>query len=70
MKHESLVLPTKFQVEGFTVQGRVKDLSGASVLVNGKVQAVTGSDGTFNIARMKPGTYEFQVVSGKAFVDK
>ena len=65
VKHESLLLKTNFQVEGFTVQGRVKDLAGATILVNGKVEAVSKSDGTFSLPRMKPGTYNFEVQSDK-----
>lgn len=66
--HSSLQLEPNFEVEGFTVNGRVKGLSGASVLVNGEVKATSGHDGTFTIARMKPGSYEFEVMAGKIVI--
>jgi len=62
--HSSMELSPAFEVEGFTVQGRVKGHSGASVLVNGELKAKSGHDGTFTIAKMKPGTYEFEVTAG------
>jgi hypothetical protein len=66
LDHASVELKSHFEVEGFTVQGRVKGLSGATILVNGEARATSGHDGTFTIAKMKPGIYEFEVVAGNA----
>lgn len=62
--HSSKQLTPNFEVEGFTVNGRVKGLSGASILINGEIKATSGHDGTFSIVKMKPGTYEFEVNAG------
>jgi len=62
--HSSMELTTAFEVEGFTVQGKVRGHAGASVLVNGEVRATSGHDGAFTIAKMKPGVYEFEVMAG------
>lgn len=63
--HSSLQLKPNFEVEGFTVMGKVKGLPGASILVDGENKATSGHDGKFSIAKMKPGTYEFEVTAGK-----
>lgn len=65
LDHASAKLSKTFEVEGFTVQGRVKGHSGAKIFVNGVEKAVSGHDGTFSIANVKPGSYEFEVVAGK-----
>jgi len=64
LEHGSKGLPIDFEVEGFTIQGKVKGLSQASILVNGEVKAQSGHDGTFTIQKMKPGSYEFHVLAG------
>ncbi len=60
------VFKTEFfsQVEGFTVMGRVKGHSGASIFINGVLKATSNHDGTFSIPNMKPGQYEFEVTAG------
>lgn len=63
--HGSATLPKSFEVEGFTIQGRVKGHSGANILVNGVLKATSGHDGTFSIPNVKPGSYEFEVTAGR-----
>ncbi|CAG7829680.1 unnamed protein product [Allacma fusca] len=64
VKHESLKLKTNFQEEGFTMKGVVKEVgAGAVIFVNGKQVTTTGEDGSFSIAKMKPGTFEFKIQS-------
>jgi len=65
LKHAPLELVNGFEVEGFTVLGKVKGLSGATILVNGEAKATSGHDGSFSIPKMKPGTYEFEITAGK-----
>lgn len=64
LEHGSAHLPKAFEVQGFTVQGKVKGHSGAKVFVNGVMKATSGHDGSFSIANMKAGTYEFEVTAG------
>lgn len=60
-----------FEVDGFTVLGKVKSLKGsvATILVDGKVRATSGQDGSFSIPKMKQGTYEFEVMAGISNMD-
>lgn len=64
LEHATKQLAPNFEVEGFTVQGRVKGLSGASIMIDGELKATAGHDGTFSIPKMKAGTYEFEVNAG------
>lgn len=64
LKHQSVQLEKGFEVEGFSVNGKVTNIVGASVIVNGEVRAKSGTNGEFTISKMKPGTYDFEVTAG------
>ncbi|KAH9504323.1 Nodal modulator 2 [Bulinus truncatus] len=61
--HGSVVLKEKFEVAGFSVSGRVLDkehgvgIPKATIIINGKDQTVSASDGSFILENMKTGTY-------------
>uniref|UniRef100_A0A146KZQ6 Nodal modulator 1 n=1 Tax=Lygus hesperus TaxID=30085 RepID=A0A146KZQ6_LYGHE len=65
--HNSLHLPSPFQVKGFTVAGKVlwspggKPMSGATVYLNNKIAGKTGSDGVYSLESMRAGTYKLKV---------
>lgn len=73
--HHSLLLEEKFQVQGFSVGGRVlasangKGIDGARVLLNGRQEAETRPDGQFHLENMKAGTYSVQVIADGVFFD-
>eukprot|EP00057_Strongylocentrotus_purpuratus_P025423 XP_011679897.1 PREDICTED: nodal modulator 1 [Strongylocentrotus purpuratus] len=63
VEHNTIQLPTVFQVAGFSISGRVlsatggKGVEGAKVKVQGKPEVTTRSDGTFRMEKIKSGTY-------------
>ncbi|GFR78590.1 nodal modulator 1 [Elysia marginata] len=63
VEHSSVVLQKKFEVAGFSVNGKVLDkengagIPNAAVLINGKQQTKSGSDGAYSLENMKTGTY-------------
>ncbi|RZF33121.1 hypothetical protein LSTR_LSTR016867 [Laodelphax striatellus] len=67
VEHDSVALPTPFQVKGFSVSGRVlwskdgKPMAKATILMKNKVVAVTQTDGTFHLDSMRAGTYLLSV---------
>eukprot|EP00899_Mesostigma_viride_P027217 jgi/Mesvir1/7680/Mv11650-RA.1 len=61
--HADVALPTPFQVMGFSVRGRVvvgkgRGVPGASVFVNGKHMATTGTNGEYKVDQMQSGFYK------------
>ncbi|XP_063960103.1 BOS complex subunit NOMO1-like isoform X2 [Lytechinus pictus] len=66
VEHNTVQLPTVFQVAGFSITGRVLSVAGGSgvqgakVKVRGKPEVVTGPDGTFRMEKIKSGTYTLQ----------
>ncbi|XP_072165899.1 BOS complex subunit NOMO3-like [Diadema setosum] len=65
--HNTLNLPTLFQVAGFSVVGHVLDaaggkgVEGVKVKIQGKAEVTTKEDGTFQLEKIKSGTYTLQV---------
>ncbi|GFO10962.1 nodal modulator 1 [Plakobranchus ocellatus] len=63
VEHGSVVLQKQFEVAGFSVNGKVLDkengagIASAAILINGKKQTVSGSDGAYSLENMKTGTY-------------
>jgi hypothetical protein len=60
--HEAVVLPTPFQVSGFSATGRVVDragqgLAGVTVLLDGKERATSDAQGRYRIERVTAGAY-------------
>jgi len=64
LNHHSIEL-AGFEVDGFTVLGKVKGPPGATISVIGEVRATSGDDGSFSIPKMKQGTYDFEIKAGK-----
>ncbi|XP_014667742.1 PREDICTED: nodal modulator 3-like isoform X2 [Priapulus caudatus] len=67
VEHSSLVLSDIFQVQGFSVSGKVvasksgPGVEGAAISINGKQQALTNKDGIYHLDSMRTGTYTFAV---------
>ncbi|XP_021915728.1 nodal modulator 1 isoform X3 [Zootermopsis nevadensis] len=67
VEHESLKIATEFEVEGFSVSGRVvlqaggKGIEGAIVLLVGKTSSVTKEDGSYHLENLQAGSYILQV---------
>ncbi|GLH02259.1 Nodal modulator 1 [Gryllus bimaculatus] len=65
--HSSLQINTQFQVKGFSVGGRVlrraggRGVSGATVLLDGKVQTKTREDGSYHLENMQAGSYTLMI---------
>lgn len=60
--HGNALVAEPFQVMGFSIQGRVIDVSsngleGATISLNGQDKAVTRADGTYTLERMTTGKY-------------
>ncbi|XP_039289958.1 nodal modulator 1-like [Nilaparvata lugens] len=67
VEHDSVALPTPFQVKGFSVSGRVlwskdgRPMAKASIYIKNKLVATTQTDGTFHLDSMRAGTYLISV---------
>ncbi|XP_059172926.1 BOS complex subunit NOMO1-like [Physella acuta] len=63
VSHGSVILKEKFEIAGFSVSGKVLDkengvgIPKATIIINGKDQTTSGSDGSFSLENMKTGTY-------------
>ncbi|XP_071806150.1 BOS complex subunit NOMO1-like [Asterias amurensis] len=63
VNHDSLTLQTTFRVEGFSVSGQVLDAQGGNPVAGAKVklqdrsEVITKSDGTYELEKIKSGTY-------------
>lgn len=75
VKHDSLQLKTSFKVEGFSVTGKAvlshggKGISGAKVSVQGKKEVTTKPDGSFQLEKIKSGTYVISVTKEHVFFE-
>ncbi|XP_060065049.1 BOS complex subunit NOMO2-like [Ylistrum balloti] len=75
VQHGPVTLKDIFQVEGFSVSGRVLNkaggagVSGASVLVDGKAVSRTEADGMYHLENMKTGTYRLQIQTDNIYFD-
>lgn len=70
IKTDDKKLSQAFEINGFTANGRValspqnkKGVSGATIKVNGKVEATTDADGGFTLKNIKEGIYTIQVIA-------
>lgn len=67
VEHGSIEFKEKFQVQGFSVSGKVftgikgKPLSGAKILLDNKEEALTDQDGVYHLDNMKAGSYRLDV---------
>ncbi|UYV83027.1 hypothetical protein LAZ67_22001818 [Cordylochernes scorpioides] len=63
----SVNLPTKFQVQGFSVSGRVlrksqgPGVGGAQIYLDGREQATTDEQGLYHLENMRAGSYKLEV---------
>ncbi|XP_059139857.1 BOS complex subunit NOMO1-like isoform X2 [Physella acuta] len=63
VSHGSVILKEKFEIAGFSVSGKVLDkengvgIPKATIIINGKDQTTSGSDGSFSLENMKTGAY-------------
>ncbi|BFZ14363.1 hypothetical protein BsWGS_17402 [Bradybaena similaris] len=63
VEHGSVLLQKKFEVAGFSVNGKVLDkengvgIARATIVINGKDQTVSAADGSYSLENMKTGTY-------------
>lgn len=71
VSHGSVILPTDFQIKGFTVSGRVlftpngPGVPHAYVLVNNQVKTETDESGYYSLDTMQAGTYSIEAASDK-----
>ncbi|OWF46756.1 nodal modulator 1-like [Mizuhopecten yessoensis] len=76
VQHGPVTLKEIFQVEGFSVSGRVltkaggAGVSGATVLVGGKTVSRTEADGLYHLENMKTGTYRIQIQTDNIYFDE
>ncbi|XP_017778651.1 PREDICTED: nodal modulator 1 [Nicrophorus vespilloides] len=69
ISHDGVTLKKSFEIAGFSVTGRVLNapngapLEGAEIMINGKSIGTTSSSGTYNLEKIKAGTYTIQVVA-------
>lgn len=72
---ESFVFPINFQVEGFSVSGRVsatpkgKGLVGADIYVNGNKYTTTEENGIYHLENMRADLYQLEVKMPNIFFD-
>lgn len=75
VQHGPVTLKDIFQVEGFSVSGRVLNkaggagVSGASVLVDGKAVSKTDASGMYHLENMKTGSYRLQIQTDNIYFD-
>ncbi|KAK3103627.1 hypothetical protein FSP39_020627 [Pinctada imbricata] len=73
--HMPMVLQKSFQVEGFSVKGRVVNsqkgsgINNAKIYINSKLLTSTGVDGTYHLENMKAGTYQIHVEVDNVYFD-
>ncbi|KAJ8035005.1 Nodal modulator 2 [Holothuria leucospilota] len=72
---DSVQVPTTFRVEGFSVSGRVLTsaegvgIAGVTVSVKGKKDVTTSADGTYQLEKIKSGTYTLTAQAEHVFFE-